>query len=435
MKLALLPEERSLCPLRVHDCASRYRQRQVVVLALCLMLLVVFPGGGLSGHAACQALANTQGKNAYGVADRDGRMIDACNPDLPLIPASVLKIGTALAAHHILGDDYRFRTEFYVDHRDNLFIKGFGDPMLVTEEMAFIVEQLHRSGLRRVRTLYVDSSAFALTDQVPGRGGSTNPYDAPVGPLSVNFNTAYLAVDAEGGIHSAEPQTPTLPLFRELAQGLSPGLHRINICGSGPCDLETRMAQYGGELLHNLLDKAGIPVVAVGGLQKVPPDDQVRLLYRHYSTWSLAEINVAMLEYSSNVIANLLFLACGAQRYGYPATWEKARQAVSMEITHLVGQERAAGLNQEEGSGLSRRNRVTVRTMLSLLEAFRPYTDLLRQQGKVSMKTGTMTGVAAAAGYLTNGRAFVILLNESTNDRSALVQRLEGWYGESNSAE
>ncbi len=411
-----------------------YRQRLIAVLAVWTLVLVMLSPARAFAYTACHFLDEPLGKGAYGVGASDGQILDVCNPDLPLIPASVLKIVTALTANHILGDGYRFRTEFYVDHRANLFIKGFGDPMLVAEEVAFIVEQLHRSGLRRVHTLYVDTSAFALTDQVPGRGGSTNPYDAPVGPLSVNFNTVYLAVDAKGGIYSAEPQTPTLPLFRELGQGLPPGRHRINICRNGPCDPETRMARYGAELVQSLLQKAGIPVVAVGGILAVPPD-QVHLLYTHYSIRSLEEINAAMLEYSSNVIANLLFLACGAQQYGYPVTWEKAQQAVSMEITRLVGQKRGAGLIQMEGSGLSRHNRVTVRTMLSILEAFRPHADLLRQQGKISLKTGTMTGIATSAGYLADDKAFVILLNEPTSDRGAVLQRLESRFGESAQAE
>jgi serine-type D-Ala-D-Ala carboxypeptidase/endopeptidase (penicillin-binding protein 4) len=400
------------------------RQGWVALSALLAVTLVLLFPGGRSGHAACRALVKADGHGAYGVAGGDGRLIDACNPDLPMVPASVLKVVTALAAHHILGDSYRFRTEFYVDGRDNLYIKGFGDPMLVTEEIVGIVAQLIQLGLRRVHTLYVDTSAFALTTQVPGRGSSANPYDAPVGPLSVNFNSVYLLVDAQGTVRSAEPQTPVLPMFRELGQGLPPGRHRINVCGGGECDPEARMAQYGSELLQGLLKEAGIPVAAVGGIRAVPRG-QEHLVYTHLTTRSLAEISAAMLQYSSNVIANLLFLTCGAERYGYPATWEKAQQAVAMEMARLLGGEKAAALIQVEGSGLSRRNRVTVRTMLSVLDTFRPHADLLRQQGRVTIKTGTMTGVSASAGFLADGKPFVILLNEATNDRTAILQWLE----------
>lgn len=395
----------------------------VLPALLAVLLVLVFPGGR-PGHAVCRALVEEDGHGAYGVADGNGRMIDACNPDQPLVPASVLKIITALAAHHILGDSYRFRTEFYVDGRDNLYVKGFGDPMLVTEEIAGIVAQLGQLGLRRVHTLYVDTSTFALTSQVPGRGASVNPYDAPVGPLSVNFNSAYLHVDALGTVRSAEPQTPVLPMFRKLGQGLPPGRHRINVCGGGECDQEARMAQYGSELLQGLLEEAGIPVAAVGGIRAVP-GGQEHLVYTHLNTRSLAEINAAMLQYSSNVIANLLFLTCGAERYGYPATWEKAQQAVAMEMARLLGEKKAAGLLQVEGSGLSRGNRVTVRTMLCVLDKFRPHADLLMQQGRVFIKTGTMTGVSASAGYLADDKPFVILLNEATSDRIDVLKRLE----------
>ena len=94
-------------------------------------------------------------------------------------------------------------------------------------------------------------------------------------------------------------------------------------------------------------------------------------------------------------------------------------------MARLLGEKKAAALIQVEGSGLSRRNRVTVRTMLCVLDTFRPHADLLRQQGRVVIKTGTMTGVSAAAGYLEENKPFVILLNESANDRMDLLKRLE----------
>ncbi len=45
---------------------------------------------------------------AYAVADLQGNVVEGCNLDTPYIPASILKLPTALA---ILGPDYRFKTE------------------------------------------------------------------------------------------------------------------------------------------------------------------------------------------------------------------------------------------------------------------------------------------------------------------------------------
>ena len=50
-----------------------------------------------------------------------------------LVPASVLKYATALAALHYLGPDFSYSTEFYLDENHSLIIKGSGDPYLVSE--------------------------------------------------------------------------------------------------------------------------------------------------------------------------------------------------------------------------------------------------------------------------------------------------------------
>jgi len=382
-------------------------------------------------HAACRTIADLAAKGAYGVADRNGRIVDACNPDRSLIPASVLKIATVSTALAILGPEYRFRTEFFLDGHDNLYIKGFGDPTLFSEEIISIVEKLRQKGLQRVQTLFVDTSAFALNRQVPGQEDSDNPYDAPVGPLSVNFNSVPLVREATGRIVSGESQTPTLPIMQELRQGRPVGPSRVNICAQG-CDPDARMAQYGGELFRALLQQGNIPVAGLGGIRMAPAG--ATRLHTHHSSQTLTEISRSTLHYSSNFMANLIFLACGAKQAGYPATWDKAGRAVHRELERQLGDAAAKNIVQVEGSGLSRQNRVTVRAMLQVLDRFRPRIDLLKQEHGVSVKTGTLTGVYNLAGYLPDGQAFVILLNQPTNNRAAVLERLKRLHAPSSSA-
>ena len=83
---------------------------------------------------------------------------------------------------------------------------------------------------------------------------------------------------------------------------------------------------------------------------------------------------------------------------------------------------------QLEGAGLSRDNRVTVRAMLQLLTKFRPHADLLKKEHGTLLKTGTLTGVYNYAGYLPDGKAFVILLNQQANSRAAVLERLKRQY-------
>ena len=379
-----------------------------------------------TGYADCRVIADLAPNGVYGVADANGRIVDVCNPDRSMVPASVLKIATVSAALAILGPDYRFRTELFLDDQDNLFVKGFGDPSLVSEEAAVLAGQLWRKGVRRVHTLYVDGSAFALEHQTPGQADSGNLYDAPVGSLSVNFNTVVLIKDTAGRIESGEAQTPVLPIMRELGQKQPAGLWRVNICAKG-CNAEASMARYAGELLQAVLEQNGIAVAALGGIRPVPAS--ARLVHTHESSQTLAEISRGCLRYSSNFMANLMFLACGAKQYGYPATWEKARLAVSRELARQLGEAAAAGIAQVDGSGLSRDNRVTVRAMLHLLNHFRPNMNLLNVEHAVAVKTGTLTGAYNLVGYLPTGQAFVILLNQPANRRADILARLVRLYG------
>ena len=66
----------------------------------------------------------------------DGRVLLAANADRQLVPASILKVLTALSALHYLGPDFRFQTDFYLDGDDNLIVRGSGDPLLVSEVLA-----------------------------------------------------------------------------------------------------------------------------------------------------------------------------------------------------------------------------------------------------------------------------------------------------------
>jgi D-alanyl-D-alanine carboxypeptidase/D-alanyl-D-alanine-endopeptidase (penicillin-binding protein 4) len=393
-------------------------------------MFVLFSVERRVGHATCRSIADLAAQGAYGVADVGGRTIDSCNVDQPLVPASVLKIATTMAALRILGPEYRFTTEFYTDSQSNLYIKGFGDPTLMSEEVERIAKQLRSKGLIRVQTLFIDTSAFALTMQVPGQEDSDNPYDAPVGPLSVNFNSVPLQKDTMGRIVSGEPLTPTLPIMRELGQDRTAGQYRVNICAQG-CAPESRMAQYAGQLFSALLHQDGITVVAIGGIRSVPVAE-AQLLYTHRSTQTLQEISRSLLHYSSNFMANLVFLTCGAKQYGYPATWKKAQQAVHLELARQLGNATAAEIVQVEGAGLSRQNRVTARAILQLLTRFRPYTDLLKKERGAALKTGTLTGVYNYAGYLPDGKAFVIILNQQVNTRAAVLERLKRLYSVTN---
>ena len=363
-------------------------------------------------------------QGGYGVSNSSGKILVSCNLDTPYIPASILKIPTALAAFSILGRDYRFTTRFYTDSKKNLYIKGFGDPLLVSEEVALVLKELQTRGVERINAIYIDISAFALEKQVPGREESTNPYDAPVGPTVVNFNSVGVRVSKKGFISSNEKQTPTLPIMRELARNYRPGQYRLNVCKG--CEPNKQMARFTAELFRGLQKRIGIPGKGDWAVKQTP--DTAKLVYEHHNTKNLQYLASSFLKYSSNFITNLVYLACGAEKYGYPATWAKADLAVHLELVKLLGDKTAAEIVHREGAGLSRENRITVRAMLNVLEAFQPYRKLLRQRHGVLTKSGTMKGIYNYAGYLKNGNGYVIILNQVRNTRKSVLERLKEKY-------
>ncbi|MGR0481757.1 MAG: D-alanyl-D-alanine carboxypeptidase/D-alanyl-D-alanine-endopeptidase [Candidatus Electronema sp. V4] len=358
---------------------------------------------------------------AYAVADLQGTVVESCNLDTPYIPASILKVPTALAALAILGPDYRFKTRFHTDAQDNLYIQGFGDPLLISEEIRSIFNALKLRGLRQVNNVYIDISQFALEHQSPGSEFSSNPYDAPVGPTAVNFNSVPVRVTREGLVFSGEPNTPFLPLMIETAQGYPAGSHRINIC-RGSCNADRQMARYAAQLFRALQAEADIPGQGHLALKRAPSD--ARLIYEHRSSKNLQELTSSFLKYSSNYISNLVYLAVGAEKFGWPATWAKAERAVRQELERQLGAKTAADIAHRDGSGLCRTNRVTARAMLEVLRAFRPHAWLLRKHGGVPGKSGTMNGIYNYAGYLDDGRAYVILLNQWGNKRGQVLELL-----------
>ncbi len=355
--------------------------------------------------------------------ERNGCRIAGYHPDTPLVPASIWKIATGLHALTLLGPDFCFETRCYYGPDRTLYLQGSGDPLLTSEEIALLVSRLQAAGVREIKGIVLDDSAFRLsTAAADGANGTLNPYDVANSGLAVNFNTIHIIKAPDGTIRSAEPQTPTLPIMAVHGKRLPAGTHRINISQD-----QEQIWRYAGELLGEHLRGQGITVN--GSARPGPVPVNLMPIYRHVSSTPLAEAVSAMLRYSNNFIANQLFLACGAKHFGSPATWDKGREAMTIFLRERVGLA-PESFTVEEGSGLSRKNRVTPRAMLALLNAFRPHAALLatNPQG-IMIKSGTLNGVYTYAGYFPGPQGpdpFVLMLNQPGNHRDRLLRYLEG---------
>ena len=103
------------------------------------------------------------------VVDAKGDELVAQNADKPFVPASVTKIVTAWLAMEVLGADYRFETRFYLDDKRVLYVRGGGDPFLVSEELKPLANDLvAKIGKAPIAGIVVDASYYPSDLRVPG---------------------------------------------------------------------------------------------------------------------------------------------------------------------------------------------------------------------------------------------------------------------------
>ncbi len=355
------------------------------------------------------------------VVNPQGRIVFSKNADNQLVPASILKIFTALVALHYLGPEYRFSTEFYRDQDSNLKIKGYGDPLLISEILMEIVNTLVlRFGTKptSINDLVLDDSYFKSPVLIPGVTPSFEPYDAPNGALCVNFNTVNFKRDKNGAYASGEPQTPLLPfvLTRISASAVNRG--RIILSRQ-----KNEMTLYAGHLFLYFLKKQGIKSKGSVRLGRVKKRDH--LIFRYRSRFSLIQIISKLLEYSNNFIANQLLIAAGTKSYGPPGTLEKGIRAASAYAKNTL---KIHNLTIMEGSGISRSNRISAKSLYKILNGFKPYHFLMRRWDRSFYKTGTLKGINTMAGYVENTKGelycFVVLLNTPGKSTKPIMEIL-----------
>ena len=197
----------------------------LLVLACALLVL---PAQALAG--AKEKVAALAPSGLVLAMDEKGNELVVQNADKPFVPASVTKIVTAWLAMEVLGGDYRFETRFYLDGDRVLYIRGGGDPFLISEELAQLASELVAAiGKKPLSGIVLDASYYPSDIRIPGIEDTDEAYDALNSALAVNFNTIH-AVRQGKTIRSAEKQTPITPLAISQFRARGPqGRGRISL--------------------------------------------------------------------------------------------------------------------------------------------------------------------------------------------------------------
>ncbi|HMB48928.1 MAG TPA: D-alanyl-D-alanine carboxypeptidase [Afifellaceae bacterium] len=391
---------------------------RLIAFALALLLL---PAPAFAGIK--ETIAKMAPSGLVLVLDEKGNELVAQKADKAFVPASVAKVVTAWLAMEVLGADYRFETRFYLDDKRVLYVRGGGDPFLVSEEVALLAPKLlEATGKEPFAGMVLDAGYYPTNLRIPGIEATDEAYDALNVALAVNFNTIH-AVRRGKSVKSAEKQTPITPLAISQFRKRGPkGRGRISLAQEDP----SISVRYAGELIAAFIKKEGGGIK--GEIRTSPVPDGLAPVYVHRQSRTLSEILGQMLIGSNNYIANQVFLEIGAHRLGGPVSLEKSLKVARGVLTE---HDLAEAIHLVEGSGISRDNHYTARGLAGVLDSFAPKAGLMRRTRAGSRyKTGTFSGVRTLAGYAKtkkNGQVrFVISLPGSTGKlRFRLLRAIE----------
>ena len=398
-----------ICPYMRIKPESIILSKPVIFFTLLFWFLLHFQIQNLHAENIRSVVNLIGDQDAVLVADHQGRIIVSKNADKKLIPASTLKILTSLVAMHYLGQDYRFTTEFYLDNDSNLKIKGYGDPLLTSEILEEISKALGSrldAEYKKIKDIVLDDSYFKQPIIIPGISPSSQPYDAPNGALCANFNTVYFKRLENGKYVSAEEQTPLLPFALRKIKKSKLSMERIVLSHK-----ESENTLYFGHLFKYFLEKQGIKSNGSVRLGRVNKEND-RLVFKYVSGFSIKEIISKLLEYSNNFMANQLLIAAGAKLYGSPGTLDKGVLAAKNYAEKILN---LKNLCIVEGSGISRKNRISAKSLYKTVKAFISYHNLMQKKEREFYKTGTLKDINTRAGYIKSNKgelySFVVMIN------------------------
>jgi D-alanyl-D-alanine carboxypeptidase/D-alanyl-D-alanine-endopeptidase (penicillin-binding protein 4) len=414
----------------------------------------------------------------YIALDSAENVIFEWNPDMTLVPASVMKIVTTTTALETVGGGASFRTVLQYDGEivnrvleGNIYIKGGGDPTLGRGE----VNLFSRWGAA-IRDLGIDSihgkiigDASIYEDELPcptwGWGEIANYYCQPASGLTFHENTFTLKFNAgaKGSFRaSSANMSPFVPglVFNNISQGIStvrndvyflgmPYGQSIDIAGYYP-DGKGQIIMEGiipdpayavSAGLWNWLRKNGIPVSDSCTTQRDLRLAHVTSDKTRKDIMSVHSPSLFSIISETNMVSRNLFAEHILKYMGLKRSGKGNRQSgLNAIMTFWSGKGiDTRGMFLNDGSGISRHDGVTVRQIAGILcymknkssnyKSFRNTLPVAGQsgtlrrlckgsaaEGNVFAKSGTMSRVVSYAGYANADSNHTIIFVIITNN-------------------
>ena len=424
------------------------------------------------------------------VADADGvrppRL--AWRTQVPVNPASMMKLVTTYAALDLLGPAYSWNTPVYVEGpvsngvlNGNLYIKGQGDPKLVLERVWLMLRHVQGLGITTVSgDIVIDRSAFENTvenDPSAFDGEPLRPYNASPDALLINFKSVNMtfAPDRAGQIARVSYEPPLASVAMPTTVPLVPGecgdwrtalktdfsdVNRIRFNGGFPatCGEKSWAVAYGDPRTYSLRALGGMWAEMGGRVGGQMREGRVPAGLKpafEFGSPPLAEVVRDINKYSNNVMAQQVFLTIGLTQKNR-GTFEASRSALGQWWRDRIGTGEAPPVF-ENGSGLSRDERISAAALGKMLQvAWRspvmpelmsslPASGVdgtlkkraLRSGGAAHLKTGTLRDASGVAGYVhgASGRRYVLVAianSENAGAARAAFDALVDWASQDN---
>jgi D-alanyl-D-alanine carboxypeptidase/D-alanyl-D-alanine-endopeptidase (penicillin-binding protein 4) len=419
-----------------------------------------------------------------------GETLYARNADKLFMPASNQKLLTGSTALTQLGPDYRWPTTLLARGpvrngvlEGDLVVLGTGDPSISTSvykdaliPLRALADSLRAHGVTRVPGRLV-AAPSPFTDSPLGYGWAWDDLDEPysAGVDALYFNEGFTQVAVFGGASAGDPvRAVTRPASTYPALIVHARTVAHAVAGASPTDSAAALPKItvGQDSSHN--------GVAVTGTIAAGDSAVVEIAFRDHPAAYLAALREALhaqgvavddartdttarldsltamvspplrdiLPYfekpSQNQIGELLFKTLALAKTGV-GTADSAQQVVSRQ---LLGWGVAPdGFAVRDGSGLSRHDFVTPRTIVHVLDAMRRSPDFklfydalpiagvdgtIRNRmkgtpaaGNVHAKTGTLDKVRSLSGYVTTADGRMLLFSALSNNYMVPTRRVD----------